>query len=60
MAAKKPKTNEIDFDALDRLAHSITPEQMHPLTAQQQDQWEAIKRGRSKKPPIEPSDPSRR
>ena len=46
MAAKKTKTNENDFDAMDRLAHSITPRKLRPLTPKQKVQWEAAKRGR--------------
>jgi len=49
--AKKSKTDENDFNALDRLAKSITPDQLRPLTPAQQGQWGAAKRGRPKKPP---------
>jgi hypothetical protein len=48
---KKDKTDENDYDALDRLAKSITPDKLRPLTHQQQGRWEAAKRGRPKKPP---------
>jgi hypothetical protein len=48
---KKIRTDENDFDALDRLARSITPSKLRPLTAQQEDQWKEAKRGRPKKPP---------
>jgi hypothetical protein len=51
MKAKQTKTNQNDFAALDRLAHSITPEKLRPLTAEQRGRWEAAKRGRPKKPP---------
>jgi len=34
---------------LDRLAHSITPEKMRPLSAEQRRRWEAAKRGRPRK-----------
>lgn len=51
MASKKSKTDENDFEALDRLAHSITPEKLRPLTPKQRRQWEAAKRGRPVKAP---------
>ena len=51
MAARKAKTSENDFDALDRLARSITPGKLRALTPQQRGQWEATKRGRPKKLP---------
>jgi len=51
MKAKQVKTNENDFAALDRLARSVTPENLRPLTAAQRGRWEAAKRGRPKKPP---------
>ena len=51
MAAKKNKTDENDFEALDRLARSIMPEKLRPLTPDQRRQWEAVKRGRPKKAP---------
>jgi hypothetical protein len=47
----KIKTDENDFEALDRLARSITPEKLRPLTPEQRRRWEAVKRGRPKKPP---------
>jgi hypothetical protein len=50
-ARKKTKTDENEFDALDRLARSITPGRLRPLTAKQQGQWEAAKRGRPRKSP---------
>ena len=51
MNAKKTQTNENDFAALERLARSITPQKLRPLTPAQQGRWEAAKRGRPKKPP---------
>jgi uncharacterized DUF497 family protein len=51
MTLKKQTIDENDFDALDRLAHSITLDQLRPLKPQQRSQWETIKRGRPKKPP---------
>lgn len=48
---KKPTTDENDFEALDRLAHSITLENTRPLTAEQRRRWEAVQRGRPKKAP---------
>ena len=48
---KKNKTNENDFDGLERLAKSITPDKLRPLTPRQQGQWEAAKRGRPRKLP---------
>ena len=50
MVAKKKKTDENDFKALDELARSITPEKLQPLTARQRKRWESAKRGRPKKP----------
>ena len=50
MKAKSSKTNENDFEALDRLARGITPEKLKPLTADQRRRWEAAKRGRPRKP----------
>jgi len=41
MAAKKVKTDENDFEAMERLARSITPETMRPLTPQQRKRWES-------------------
>jgi hypothetical protein len=51
MAVNKIKTNENDFGELDRLARSITPDKLRPLTPRQRGQWEAAKRGRPKKRP---------
>jgi hypothetical protein len=48
---KKTKTDENDFEALDRLARSITLDKLRPLTPRHQARWEAAKRGRPKKPP---------
>ncbi len=51
MASRKSKTDENDFEALDRLARSITPEKLRPLTPEQRRRWEAAKRGRPAKAP---------
>jgi len=51
MAAKKFKTDENDFNALDRLAKRITLAKLRPLTPEQRAQWKAAKRGRPRKPP---------
>ena len=51
MTAKKATTDENDFEALDRLARTITPEKLRPLTPGQRRRWEAAKRGRPKKAP---------
>jgi hypothetical protein len=53
MAAKKrsPKVSEHDFEALDRLAHSITLEKLRPLTPEMRRRWEEAKRGRPRKAP---------
>jgi len=51
MQVKKKKTDENDFEALDRLARGITPEKLRPLTAEQRARWEAAKRGRPRKAP---------
>jgi hypothetical protein len=50
MNAKKNKTDENDFEALDRLARGVTPEKLRPLSAKQRGRWEAARRGRPKKP----------
>lgn len=46
---KKKKTDENDFDKLDKLARGITPAKLRPLTPEQRRRWEAAKRGRPKK-----------
>lgn len=51
MENRKTKTDENDFEALDRLARGITPAALRPLTPEQRDRWEAVRRGRPKKPP---------
>jgi hypothetical protein len=51
MAMKRTRTDEDDFDAMERLAKSIAPDRLRPLTPQQQARWEATKRGRPRKPP---------
>ncbi len=45
------KTDENDLAALDKLAASITPQKLRPLTPAQRGRWEAARRGRPKKPP---------
>jgi hypothetical protein len=45
------KIDENDFEALDRLAHSITFENTRPLSPAQRRQWEEAKRGRPRKAP---------
>jgi hypothetical protein len=51
MDAKKKKTDENDFDGLERLARGITPDKLRPLTPEQRRRWETAKRGRPKKAP---------
>ena len=51
MAKNKQKIDENDFEALDRLAHSITPEAMRPLSPSMRRRWQAGKRGRPRKSP---------
>ncbi len=48
---KKPTTDENDFEALDRLAHSITLENTRPLNKRERERWEVAKRGRPAKAP---------
>ena len=51
---KRPKIDEDDFEALDRLAHSVTFENTRPLSPAQRRRWEAAKRtgrGRPRKLP---------
>lgn len=50
MKPKSRKTNENDFEALERLAREITPEALRPLTGEQRRRWKAAKRGRPRKP----------
>jgi hypothetical protein len=47
----KHKMGENDFEALDRLARSITPADMRPLSPAMRKRWVAPKRGRPRKPP---------
>ncbi len=54
----KPTVGENDFDALERLAHSITLENTRPLNARERKQWEETKRGRPSKPPGSKSVPT--
>ena len=51
MAKQLQKIDEADFDALDRLAHGITPETMQPLSPALRRRWQAAKRGRPRKAP---------
>src|SRR5256885_16182668 len=46
---KKTIIDENDFEALDRLAHSITMENTRPLSKRQRQMWEEAKRGRPRK-----------
>jgi hypothetical protein len=49
---QKHKIDENDFEALDKLAHSITPEKLRPLTPAERRRWEEAKRaGRPRKSP---------
>jgi hypothetical protein len=48
-AKKKTTTDENDFEALDRLARSITPEKLRPLTPGQRRRWQAAMRSRPNK-----------
>jgi hypothetical protein len=47
----KPPVDENDFEALDRLAHSITLENTRPLNARERKQWAEAKHGRPRKAP---------
>ena len=49
LTKRKKPTDEHDFEALDRLAHSITLENTRPLTRRERQRWEQAKRGRPKK-----------
>jgi hypothetical protein len=51
MTTKKKKTDENDFEALDRLARGVTLEKLRPLNPEQRRRWEAAKRGRPRKAP---------
>lgn len=54
MAKKPPRIDENDFEALDKLAHSITFDKLRPLSPAMRRQWEAAKRtgrGRPRKAP---------
>ena len=44
MATKK-KIEEDDFEALDRLARSVTLEKLRPLSPEQRRRWEAANAG---------------
>jgi hypothetical protein len=47
----KPKIDENDFQALDRLARGLTSEKMRPLSGAMRRRWQAAKRGRPRKSP---------
>ena len=47
---RSPQTSEHDFEALDKLARSITLEKLRPLTPELRRRWAEAKRGRPKKP----------
>lgn len=51
MKKNTPKLAEDDFEALDRLAQSITPEKMRPLSGEMRRRWQDAKRGRPRKAP---------
>jgi hypothetical protein len=51
MIRSKQKIDENDFEALDRLARSLTPERMRPLSPEMRRRWEAAVRGRPRKAP---------
>lgn len=51
MISRKNKTDQNDFEALDKLACGITPEKPKPLTSEQRRRWNDAKRGRPKKAP---------
>ena len=51
MPKKKPKIDENDMDALEKLAHEITPERMRSLSPTMRRRWRAAKRGRPPKAP---------
>ncbi len=48
MRTKKSQTAENDFQAMERLAQSITPSRLRPLTPEQRRRWEAAKHARPK------------
>ena len=50
MSTRK-KTDENDFEAMDRRAPGVTPEKLRPLNAEQRRRWEGAKRGRPRKTP---------
>jgi hypothetical protein len=45
MFVKKPKIDENDFKALEKMARHITPERMRPLGPAMRRRWKAAKRG---------------
>ncbi len=51
MAGKAKKIDENDFDALEKLARSITPRKMRPLSPEMLAKWNIAKRGRPRKAP---------
>ena len=58
MPKAKPKIDEDDFEALDRLARSISPAMMRPLSPEMRRRWEAARRGRPRKAPEEKAIPT--
>ena len=51
MIKKTQKIDENDFESLDKLAHTLSPEKMRPLTPAMRRRWQAAKRGRPRKAP---------
>lgn len=58
MKHQSQKTNENEYEALDRLARGITAEKLKPMTTEQRQRWEAAKRGRPRKVPGEKAIPT--
>jgi len=50
MATRKQNVDENDFEALDRMARTVTPELMRPMSPVMRRRWKAAKRGRPRKP----------
>ena len=51
MPVKKPKIEDHDFAALDKMARQITPERMRPLSPALRRRWKRAQRGRPPKAP---------
>jgi hypothetical protein len=51
MPVKKPKIEENDFAALEKMARQITPERMRPLSPALRRRWKRAQRGRPPKAP---------